>query len=267
MKFFDNHTHSHFSPDSRMTLEQGLAAALEAGIAGISITDHLDIDAPDGKDIFMFDPAKQQQQIEELAPKFANIHIFKGIEVGLQLECMEKIKAFTAMYSFDTVIASTHFVDGTDPYYGEYYKGKDAVNAYGHTFEVMHKSIVEYNDFDILGHFDYIARYAPYEIRDIRYSLFGDALDPILKFLAQNGKALEINTNTYRLRNGYTPSLDTEILKRFRELGGEAISLGSDAHEPWRIAENFEQYRQIIKNCGFNHLVYYKQRKPQFYSI
>ncbi len=330
MQFYDNHTHTHFSPDSRMNLAQALEGAVQAGIAGISITDHLDIDAPDGKDIFKFNPLEQQQAIDELAGNYtclersdslasqkgtgdyaslkgsgdctslkdsgdctslkgsgdctslkgsgnctslkgsggcASLEIFKGIEVGLQMECMQKIKDFTKQYSFDIVIASTHFIDQVDPYFGEYYIGKTAEQAYGHAFEVMYNAIVEYNDFDVLGHYDYIARYAPYEVRDIKYSRFADALDPILKFLAQEGKALEINTNTYRERKGYTPQLDIDVVKRFRELGGEAISFGSDAHEAWRVAENFELYRQIIKNCGFNHLVYYKQRQPQFYAI
>ena len=267
MKFYDNHTHSHFSPDSRMTLQQSLAAAAQAGIAGISITDHLDIDAPDGKDIFVFNPEQHQREIDLLAPSFPSLEIFKGIEVGLQIECMDKIKDFTGKFDFDIVIASTHFIDNVDPYFGEYYIGKNHKEAYGHAYEVMYRAIVDYNDFDVLGHFDYIARYAPYEVRDIKYSQFADELDSILRFLAQEGKALEINTNTYRERNGHTPQLDIEILKRFKELGGEAVSFGSDAHEAWRIAENFEQYRQVVKNCGFNYLVYYKNRQPHFYSI
>jgi histidinol-phosphatase (PHP family) len=85
--------------------------------------------------------------------------------------------------------------------------------------------------------------------------------------LAQEGKAIEINTKTYRNHKGYTPTLDTEILKRFRELGGECISLGSDSHEEWRLGENFERFAEVVKNCGFKRLVYFKERKPQFYNI
>ena len=267
MRFYDNHTHSHFSPDSRMNLAQSLEKAASIPLAGISITDHLDIDAPGSKDFFIFDPAKQQEEIDKYATIYPNLKIFKGIEVGLQECCIEKIKEFTSKYSFDTVIASLHFIDNIDPYYGEYYIGKSKSQAYGRAYEVMHKCIIEYGDFDILGHFDYIARYAPYETRDISYREFGDALDPILKFLAEEGKALEINTNTYRERNGYTPQLDLEILRRFKELGGEAISLGSDAHEPWRIAENFEKYTPIIEDCGFKWLVHFEKRKPVFNKI
>ena len=276
MKIYDNHTHSHFSPDSRMNLEQSIAQAAKLGIAGISITDHLDIDAPDNKDIFYFDPIEQQLAIDQMCSQYPNLEVFKGIEVGLQDCCMDKIKDFTSKYSFDVVIASQHFIDGTDPYYGEYYVGKTAEQAYNRAYEVMYKNIVEYSDFDILAHYDYIARYAPYgggncnselNERDIKYAKYSDVLDPILKFLVQGGKALEINTNTYRERNGHTPVLDIDILKRFKELGGEAVSLGSDAHEAWRIAENFEKYYQILSECGFKYIVHFKDRKPIYDKI
>lgn len=270
MKFYDNHIHSNFSPDSKTSIETYAKAGIEKGVAAISITDHLDWDAPlrpcDKENLFIFDPAERNREIDRVASLY-DIQIFKGIEVGLQPHCIKEIKEFTGKYEFDSVIASLHFIDREDPYFGDYYVGKDARYAYGHAYEVMYRTAVEYNDFDILGHFDYIARYAPYEKRDITYREYADALDPLLKFLAQEGKALEINTKTYRSHKGYTPTLDTDILRRFKELGGEAISLGSDSHEDWRIAENFETFAQIAKNCGFDRLVYFKARKPQFYKI
>lgn len=265
MKFYDNHTHSHFSPDSRMTLEEEISSACNLPLKGISITDHLDLEAPVRKDEFIFDPTIQQKEIDRLSVLY-NIEIFKGIEIGLQPQSLQKIKEFTQGLRFDVVIASIHFIDGTDPYYGSYYKGKDYKQAYGRALEVIYQTATAYKDFDILGHFDYIARYSPYSVRDIMYCQFREALDPILQFLAQEGKALEINTNTYRERNGYTPILDTAILKRFKELGGQAISLGSDAHDTQRIAENFQKYYEIIKSSGFNYLVYFKERKPVFYK-
>ncbi|MBR5856111.1 MAG: histidinol-phosphatase HisJ family protein [Bacteroidales bacterium] len=270
MKIFDTHIHSNFSPDSKASIEQYTIAAREKGIDTITITDHLDIDAPlresEKENLFIFDPAEREKEIERVE-RDCNITIYRGIEVGLQPHCMNKIKEFTGKYKFDTVIASLHFIDHEDPYYGDYYIGKSAKEAYGHAYEVMHKAAVQYGDFDILGHFDYIARYSPYEVKDITFREYSDALDPLLKYMAQEGKALEINTKTYRNHKGYTPTLDTGILKRFKELGGECISLGSDSHEDWRLGENFEKFAEIVKNCGFKRLVYFKERKPQFYNI
>lgn len=270
MKFFDNHIHSNFSPDSRATIEQYAIAAAQKEVAAITITDHLDIDAPlrecDKENLFIFDPTERNKEIDRVKELYGTT-IFKGIEVGLQPHCIDEIKEFTGKYKFDEIIASLHFIDREDPYFGDYYIGKSAKEAYDHAYETMYKTAVEYGDFDILGHFDYVARYSPYEVKDITYREYSDALDPLLRFLAQEGKALEINTKTYREHNGYTPTLDTDILKRFKELGGECISLGSDSHEATRVAENFGRFAEVVKNCGFTRLVYYKERKPQFYNI
>ncbi len=270
MKFYDNHIHSNYSPDSKSAIAEYALRATELGLGGIAITDHLDIDAPlredEKENPFIFDPIERNKEIDRIAAT-CNAGIFKGIEVGLQPRSIEKIKEFTSRYEFDSVIASLHFIDGEDPYFGEYYIGKEAKYAYGHAYEVMYKTAVDYYDFDILGHYDYIARYAPYSNRDITYREYSDLLDPLLRFLAQEGKTFEINTKTYREQNGYTPKLDLDILKRFRELGGEAISLGSDAHEPHRVAENFEKFSSIVKECGFKWLVHFEKRKPVFSKI
>ena len=65
MNFFDNHTHSEFSPDSRMTMEQDIAVAVSKGLGGIAITDHLDLDVPRDSGAFAFDIAEQQKKIAE----------------------------------------------------------------------------------------------------------------------------------------------------------------------------------------------------------
>ena len=233
MIFYDNHIHSQFSPDSRMKLEQAAEKAAEMGLAGISVTDHLDLDAPRASDEFFFDIGMQQRAIEAVAARYPDLKIFKGIEAGLQPCSIEKTRKFLSDYSFDTIIASIHFIDGQDPYYGDYYTGKDYREAYGRALETIYQTAVEFNS--------------------------------ILAYLAQEGKALEINTNTYRERNGYAPALDTAVLKRFRELGGEAVSLGSDAHDKERIAENFKVYSEIALKCGFKYIVHFEGRTP-FYT-
>lgn len=275
MKFFDNHTHSQFSPDSKTTVEELVSSASNIGMSGISITDHLDLGAPKRikKDKsapeplpFVFSPAEQQEEINAVAQKF-DIDVFKGIEIGLQPAEINNIRNFIAPYNFDVVIASIHFVDGEDPYYGNYYLQKDYTRAYRRMLELIYQTSLSFPDFDILGHFDYIVRYSPYKEKEIKFSDFGDYLEPILRFLAHEGKALEINTKTYIDYNGHTPLLDAKILKMFKLYGGEMISLGSDSHDANMVANNFEKYAEIIKKSGFKYLVYFKERKPCFYPI
>ena len=152
MKFFDTHIHSTFSPDSRASIEQYAVAANHKGLAAIAITDHLDIDAPlrecDKKNLFLFDPIERDKEIDRVKEIYGTT-ILKGIEVGLQPHCLEEIKEFTQRHKFDSVIASLHFIDREDPYFGDYYIGKSARQAYGHAYEVMYRTAVEYGDFDI----------------------------------------------------------------------------------------------------------------------
>lgn len=265
-QLIDSHTHCEFSPDSRMTMEQAVEKAVALGLSGVIITDHLDIKAPKGDDSYLFNPDAQQKKIEYLK-SFHDIEILKGIEVGMQLHTIDENTTFTDKYNFDQIIASVHFIDGIDPYHGAYYVGKDIYTAYRRYLETIYLCISRFRNFDVLGHYDYITRYAPFDERVILHSKYSEILDQILIFLAKEGKAFEINTNTYRNNNGAIPFLDVNVLKRFKELGGEAVSLGSDAHDSERIGEKFGEYKEVIKSCGFKYIAHFKNRQAQFTSI
>ncbi len=255
----DTHTHSNFSPDSTMGIKEAMESAKRAGLSGIAFTDHLDLKAPGGDTRFAFDPAEQQIEADKYR-SYAGMDLFTGIEIGLQPENIEDITGFVSNYKFDTIIASIHFIDGVDPYPGDYYEGKEKRQAYGRYLELIYEMTTSYKDFDILGHYDYIARYSPYSDRGLYYRDFPDHFDSILGYLAQNGKSLEINTNTYRFRNGTAPGLDINVLRRYKELGGEFVSIGSDAHSTDRIGDNFDYYLDIIRNTGYRYITYFNKR-------
>lgn len=249
-----------------MTMEEAVDKATRLGLGGIAFTDHFDIDAPGDNAHFSFDPAEHQQKIDSLREK-ASIGIFKGIELGLQPTALESAKKAVALFEFDTIIASVHFVDGVDPYHGEYYGGRGEIAAYSRYLETIYECISNYTNFDILGHFDYIVRYSPYRDKCLSMKRYGDYLEPVLKQLAHNGQALEINTNTYRTRNGMTPVLDEAVYKRFRELGGEFVTLGSDAHETYRIAEGLSELPPMLYRCGFRYLTHFEKRTARCEKI
>lgn len=270
-RYFDNHTHSYFSEDSRMNIDDAVKVAYERGLRGICLTDHLDFDAPPGVTEFTFEVPAQQEAIDSEAEylglngrggRYGDFQLLKGVEIGLQEISMPKIRKVLEDNRFDCVIASLHLIDGHDPYFGEYYIPYDYRQAYGHYLEEFARLIRVMPDFDILGHYDYIARYPDYRETTIYYREFRDALDQILTFLAQNGKTMEINTKTYKLFRGRRPELDIEVLRRFRELGGEALSFGSDAHEITRLGDRFDWCRDMALAAGFRYEVYYKDRKP-----
>ena len=173
----------------------------------------------------------------------------------------EDIRKTLSENSFDQVIASVHYIEQTDPYYGGYYDGKDWRQAYGTYLETIYREMTWLRDFDIMGHFDYIVRYAPYPQESIRYRDFSDIMDEMFRFLIDEGKALEINTKSYQNFKGRHPVLDRDVLLRYKELGGEIISLGSDSHSPECVGTSFDTYAALLKSFGFRWTAHYEKRK------
>lgn len=279
MGLYDNHNHSEFSFDGKQTTVEASSFAAEAtGLAGICFTDHYDVYTPPMKAAYedmvpeMFDIRSQQAEIDRVQALVkssgSSLRLFKGIEVGVQKKCRNEIRKVLLDNQFDEVIASCHYLDDTDPYWGGYYEGKDWREAYGHYLETLYEEIVWLGkDFDIMGHYDYVTRYAPYAKESILYEDFSDVLDEMLKFLADNGKALEINTKTYQTLSGRTPVLDPDILRRYRELGGEALSLGSDSHNASMVGFNFPVISQYLKTLGFKYLAHFERRELKMERI
>lgn len=271
MVLFDNHNHSQFSFDGKRTsVEESSRAARTKGLGGICFTDHCDFYVPPVKaaheDLVPeeFDIVEQQEEIDRvqnLIDKNRGFRILKGIEIGLHEDCREKIRSLLSCNSFDQIIASVHYLDGNDPFYGGYYEGKDWKQAYGLYLETIYKEMTWLGDFDIMGHYDYVVRYAPYPQNSIRYRDFSDILDEMFRFLIHEGKALEFNTKSYQKHNGRTVLPDSDVLLRYREMGGEIISLGSDSHDPEKVGLDFSRFAEYIRSLGFRYSAHYEKRR------
>lgn len=273
MVLFDNHNHSDFSFDGKRTsVEKSVRAAVEAGLEGMAFTDHCDFFVPAMKAEFedlvpeTFDIKAQQAEIDRVqrmleSEEHRQFRILKGIELGMHEDCHGQIRGILSEHSFDQIIASVHYLDGTDPFYGGYYEDKEWKEAYGHYLETIWKEMTWLKDFDIMGHFDYVVRYAPYDRTSLMYRDFSDILDEMFRFLIQEGKALEINTKSYRNYKGRDITLDRNILDRYKELGGEIISLGSDSHRPEQPGTSFKEYALLLKSLGFRWTAHYESRK------
>ncbi len=274
MVLFDNHNHSQFSFDGKITsVEKAARMALSNGIGGVAFTDHCDYFVPEMKATYenlvpeTFDIDAQQKEIDRVQTVLDSetggqaVKLLKGIEVGMHEDCHDRIRQTLDSNNFDQIIASVHYLDGTDPFYGGYYEGKDWKEAYGHYLETIHQEMLWLKDFDILGHYDYVVRYAPYPQTSLLYRDFSDILDEMFRYLIHEGKALEINTKSYQNHNGREVGIDTDVLARYREMGGEIISLGSDSHAPERVGHNFTRTAALLKSAGFRWSAHYENRR------
>ena len=265
--FWDQHMHCNFSGDSDALPEDMIKAGIAHGLSGICFTDHLDYDYPEEPNIFLLDFDNYFKVLSDLKEKYADkISVNIGIELGLQIQAAGQNLAVAEKYPFDFIIGSSHVVNHMDPYYPEFFAGRDEDAAYMEYFESVLENINSDVDFDVYGHIDYVVRYGPNKNAFYTYEKFTDIIDEILTQLISKGKGIEVNTGGFKYGLGH-PNPTEDIIKRYRELGGEIITMGADAHVPEYVAYEFDKTAQIIKNCGFKYYTVFKNRKAEFIPL
>ena len=194
------------------------------------------------------------------------IQVEIGIELGLQNHIADRLRQVTEQYSFDFIIGSCHFIDGCDPYFPAFFQDKTEKEAYRRFFEVTLHRVKNLDCFDSLGHLDYVVRYGPTKNQNYDPKDYLEFIDPVLKILIERGKALECNTGGLHYGLGH-PNPCEDILRRYRELGGELLTVGSDAHDTCRLGYDFQYVRELLKTCGFSYYTVYHQRNPEFLPL
>lgn len=261
--FADYHVHSDFSGDGEAPMEIMIETALEKGLKELVFTDHVDYDYADP--VFeMIDFDNYVDYFSQLREKYqGKIKLLLGVEVGFQPHVQDKIEKFVTSYPFDFIILSTHMADRMDFYTGEFFAQKEQKTAYLRYFENVLESVKSFNKYDVYGHLDFIVRYGNFAVKKLSYFDYRDIIDEILKNIIQSGHGIELNTSGYRYGlDQMHPQF--EILKRYRDLGGEIITVGSDAHRQRDICAYFAEAYEMLETVGFKQLAVYKERKLSF---
>ena len=259
---FDFHMHSHVSFDGHDTGLNMAKAASAAGLKEICFTDHRDYDPFDPDHKLQFDLLHYNKEYGEL--EIPRLKIRKGFEFGMLPDNREQFQKDIALRNWDFVIGSVHFVDGLDVYFSEYWEGKTPYYAILRSFEDTLTCVKNHDDFDVLGHLTYLGKCdANPEKKPILYKDYRELADEIMKVLVQKGKGMEINTSGVDRCNAYLP--DTSYLRRFKELGGEIVTVGSDAHHADRVGQYCREAVQIVQDV-FGHVCTFAERKPVFHT-
>ena len=265
-KLVDYHVHTDFSGDSQARPQDVLARAAALGLKEICITDHLDYDYADVRfEAIDFEEYFRvlQEQARATAPE---LQVLTGVEIGYQSHLPERMSALIKAYPFDFVICSTHMAEGRDFFTGDFFKGKSKQEAYGAYLASVLEATHNFADFDVYGHLDVITRYGVYEDNSLHYPEYVELIEAILRSLIERGKGIELNTSGLRYGQGdFHPQL--EIIRRYKQLGGEIITVGSDAHREKDLAADFAQAYAVLKEVGFNRIAHYRQRRLNFIDI
>lgn len=273
--FSDYHVHSNFSFDSEESPKNIVEKAISLGMKQICFTDHQDFNWPVNGESPYIDFPKYFSTLDSLIEEYSSkINILKGVELGLTADNYYLCHKLLETYDFDFVIGSCHIVDQMDPYYSEFWQGKNDRDCFERYFKTLldalklfintevaaqnstlsTKSPIAQKDdisspnttINTLGHLDYIVRYSPN--KDSNYSVadYIDVIDEILNIIIENQIKLEINTSNFSKGFDF-PNPHTDIIKRYKELGGLYVTVGSDAHKAQFIGSGFDLIKKIIE--------------------
>lgn len=250
--FVDMHSHSHFSIDSKNTIELSCKQCIEKGYGGVAITDHLDTN-PNEWGYGFYDPEKYFTTYHAMKRIYGSkIELLSGVEFSESHKYGEALKKIS-QYPYDVILGSVHWID-------EGYIGNKEILNYMTQLEVEQryfaaiKKVIAFGHIDVLAHLDITKR--SFGSRIIDNSVMTD----LLKDLVKSGIALEINTSA--LRQGLEQSLpEVELVEAFVDLGGKKITLGSDAHRAEDLTADFLSVYTSLSTRAQRCVGYVKQRK------
>ena len=268
MYYPDHHVHCDFSPDSPTPAREQILRAIELGMPCLCFTDHMDYDYPEEANIiFDLKPEIYLPAMRKLKEEFADrIDVRIGMEIGLETCYQDKILSYIDSAPWDFVIGSIHLSDRKDPYLPSYFAGRTSYEAYRRYFESTLECLESFPPtYDIFGHLDYVFRCGDRCVTNA-WKEWPDLIDAILRQIVDQGLGLDVNTGgmKYGLPSQHPHD---DILRRYRELGGELITLGSDAHRTIHLGDRFPEVGENLKALGFKYAAAYKERKPEFYKL
>ena len=268
----DTHLHSEYSHDSVCPVSEIYQAALEKGIEVVCITDHCDIYPTHiQEEVVQY----RKQVVEGIARDKENctgVEILTGVELGGGFINPEIAQAIVDSQAYDVVIGSVH---------GIMFRGERQSTAKFDFGSADEETMLEYldgyldasiyiaekMDIDVLAHLTYILRYinGKYK-RNLDWHIQEEKIRRVFRGLIERNIALEINTSCVgSFYDEWLPN--KEIIDLYIEMGGRLFTLGSDAHKAQRMGTGFEAVADYLRQKGIAYLVYYKNRKPQPYSI
>lgn len=265
MRIFDQHLHSWNSFDCETPPAENVQIAIEAGLAGLTFTEHFDTHPSEWNDC-VYDDDKIDRELSALRDQFGDrIFVGKGIEVCYQPERMEFVLQFLRAHRFDVVLLSVHWAFGKPIHHREYFDGV-ACDAYlkfyleavrDCTAHLVRMRRNGHQPFHILGHLDLARRYA-YQIFGFEGSVDEPKLiDEILGNCLEAGIVPEINTST--LRQGLlAPMPSGETICRYAKLGGTMMSFGSDAHLATSVGADAEHAVGLMQKAGLTHMAIFE---------
>jgi histidinol-phosphatase (PHP family) len=259
---FDYHMHSKFSCDCRVSMADMCREALRKGIPEIAFTEHFDR-IRTGMCFDKYDPAAYFKGLEAARAEFGpqGLTIKAGVEVGEIHLNRGEVDAVLDAYAYDLVLGSLHWVRGENIFERPYFEKRSHQEA-AHAYFQELAEMVDGGGFTIMSHMDVLKRmgyqvYGRFDITD-----YEDDVRQVLAACIRRGIAPEINTSALRMAvNQAHPTI--EVLRWYREMGGERLTIGSDSHNPTQLGYALDRALRMAQDAGFTTLTKYSQRQVE----
>ena len=265
MILHDQHLHSKYSHDSNEELINYIEIANKIGCKYFVTTEHFDLDLALNHEDWTVDYQALKKELQMHQKNYPNINFLLGIEVGYRNDKLLQIINQLNSEDFDVINLSIHDSKEEDFYWYKYFLAvgeKALLNKY---FDIMIEATSNFDKYNVLSHIDYGFKTVYLVNNKIKISVFEEKIKRVFINLINHNKALEINTKVQEAINDINHT--KYLLSLYRQMGGEKVTLSSDAHSKERYLSNFDYYKNIIKECGFNYLVYFVKQKEYHYSI
>ena len=267
MYLADYHIHSDCSGDGTASMADMAAAAVAAGLREVCFTDHLDVPRA-GEQPYPLDTQRLTEQRQLAEQRWGErLTIRLGVELGEMVEDFRQAEALLEQLPpLDFIIGSRHLLHRRfGPLRGFTQVDRvadrwdEAIGDY--LAELLAQ--VRWGRFSVLGHLTLPLRYAVERFgMEVSFAGHMDSVEQVLRAVVDRGIGIECNTN-----RGHMPLPGAEILKRYRQLGGEIITLGSDAHRPQHVGLGIREGRQLLQACGFSYVCTFEKMQPIFHKL
>lgn len=256
----DVHTHTTFSSDGHSSIFEQLAQAKKLGVTYWGVSEHFDYDyfvddiLFEGEVVPLTDAEKYFFTARKLQDENKDIHILVGAECGFtrNRKVDRYYQSMIERFAPDFIVNSVHTDGAYDYFEDRVYMGKTKQEIYDGYLDLVRASLDVPYHYDIVAHIGYPTRVAPYPDRVMHYADHAEKIDDILRTIIRKNKILEVNTSVKGLETPFLPFV--EIVERYYQLGGRAISYASDGHSTDRLCLGREQAVEQLKRIGFTYL-------------
>jgi len=248
----DYHVHSRYSVDGEGELRDHCEQALRRQLLDLGFADHLDFEPRDAGygfltlDRYLDDVARCRQEYA------GRLNVRCGLEVGELHRYWPQVDQVlrSSVGRLDYIIGSVHWYDGTLIGETRYRKLSPRARYAPYFAEVL--ALVDHGGFQILGHLDLVSRY-PIPGSPPVPEEHQEEIRAILRVMLEHGIVPEINVSG--VRRGICSFLPPRpVLQWYRELGGQAVALGSDAHGPASVGALIPAAVCLARDLGFSYL-------------